>query len=136
VRCSGTGFGTRQINLASVVRRAGWKPGGRWPEIAILVKVTRAGGRRQFHSDLGQSAGSFARDTLWPDGENRVQKFRASFYKDLQNSDGQVFRCLERQFDFTAENIAKALRIAEETLAISDIEIDAVEVSSNIPTTP
>jgi len=58
-----------------------------------------------------------------------MQSFRASFYKDLPNSDGQVFRCLERQFEFTADNIAKALALAEEKLAGSGIEVDAVEVT-------
>ena len=58
-----------------------------------------------------------------------MQTFRASFYKDLPNSQGHVFRCLERQFDFSAEDIAKALSLAGQQLAISDIEIDAVEVA-------
>ena len=65
--------------------------------------------------------------------DRAMQMFRASFYKDLPNSEGHLFRCLERQFDFGAEDIAKALSVAEEKLASSDIEIDAVEVAPVIP---
>ena len=31
-----------------------------------------------------------------------MQMFRAYFYKDLLNSEGKVFRCLERQCDLSA----------------------------------
>jgi len=58
-----------------------------------------------------------------------MQMYRASFYKDLSNSDGKVFRCLERQYDLIAENIAKALTLTEEKLAISGVEVDAVEIA-------
>jgi hypothetical protein len=57
-----------------------------------------------------------------------MQTFRATFYKDLSNSDGHLFRCLERQFDLTAEDIGKAISLTAEKLAKSDIEVDAVEV--------
>jgi len=57
-----------------------------------------------------------------------MQMFRASFYKDLPNSEGHVFRCLQRQFDFSVESITDALRFAEDKLATSNIEVDAVEL--------
>jgi len=57
-----------------------------------------------------------------------MQMFRASFYKDLPNSEGHMFRCLQRQFDFPAENLTSALSLTEDRLNTVDIECDAVEV--------
>ena len=54
--------------------------------------------------------------------------FRASFYKDLPNSEGHIFRCRQRQFDFAAENVTNALSLAEDKLSTLDIEIDSIEV--------
>jgi hypothetical protein len=65
--------------------------------------------------------------------DREMQTFRASFYKDLPNSEGHVFRCLERQFDITAKDIVKALSATEEKLAFSGIEVDAVEVAPVLP---
>ena len=57
-----------------------------------------------------------------------MQMFRASFYKDLTNSDGHMFRCLQKQFDFPADDVATALSLTEDKLNACDIVFDAVEV--------
>ena len=42
-----------------------------------------------------------------------MNTYRVSFYKDLLNSDGHSFKCLQRQIDVQSEGPSQALVLAE-----------------------
>jgi hypothetical protein len=39
--------------------------------------------------------------------------FKVSFFKNLQNSDGQKFKCLQQSFDLLAESPEEAVKTAQ-----------------------
>lgn len=56
--------------------------------------------------------------------------YRVSFYKDLLNSDGHNFRCLQRQIDVESDDPSQALVLAKTKIGDDRLNIDRVEVES------
>ncbi|EAQ36004.1 hypothetical protein NB311A_11202 [Nitrobacter sp. Nb-311A] len=56
--------------------------------------------------------------------------YRVSFYKDLLNSDGHNFRCLQRQIDVESDDPSQALVLAKKKIGDDRLNIDRVEVES------
>ncbi|KQW20632.1 hypothetical protein ASC80_10370 [Afipia sp. Root123D2] len=54
--------------------------------------------------------------------------YRVSFYKDLLNSDGHSFRCLQRQVDIQSESPSRARVLAKGLIDDERLHIDCVEV--------
>lgn len=54
--------------------------------------------------------------------------YRVSFYKDLLNSSGHSFRCLQRQIDVDSNDPSQALVLAERQIGNRCLNIDCVEV--------
>jgi hypothetical protein len=54
--------------------------------------------------------------------------YRVSFYKDLLNSDGHNFRCLQRQIDVDSNDPSQALVLAEGQIDHRCLNIDCIEV--------
>jgi hypothetical protein len=54
--------------------------------------------------------------------------YRVSFYKDLLNSDGHNFKCLQRQIDVVSDNPSQALVLAKQQIDNRCLNIDCVEV--------
>jgi hypothetical protein len=54
--------------------------------------------------------------------------YRVSFYKDLLNSTGHSFKCLQRQIDVESDDPSQALVLAERRLDDKRLNIDCIEV--------
>jgi hypothetical protein len=54
--------------------------------------------------------------------------YRVSFYKDLLNSDGHNFKCLQRQIDIESDDPSQARVLAEQQIGKACLNIDCVEV--------
>jgi hypothetical protein len=54
--------------------------------------------------------------------------YRVSFYKDLLNSDGHRFKCLQRQIDVRADGPSQALVSAERLVDNERLDADCIEV--------
>jgi hypothetical protein len=57
-----------------------------------------------------------------------MNSYRVSFYKDLLNSDGHSFKCLQRQVDVQSEGLSHALVLAERLVNNERLNADCVEV--------
>lgn len=57
-----------------------------------------------------------------------MNNYRVSFYKDLCNSDGHSFKCLQRQVDVQSEGPSEALVLAERLVDNERLNADCVEV--------
>ena len=57
-----------------------------------------------------------------------MNSYRVSFYKDLLNSDGHSFKCLQRQVDVQSEGLSHALILAERLVDNERLNADCVEV--------
>jgi hypothetical protein len=57
-----------------------------------------------------------------------MNTYRVSFYKDLLNSDGHSFKCLQRQIDVQSEGPSQALVLAERLVDNERMNADCVEV--------
>lgn len=54
--------------------------------------------------------------------------YRVSFYKDLLNSDGHCFKCLQRQVDVESEGPSQAMVVAERLVDNERLNADCIEV--------
>ena len=57
-----------------------------------------------------------------------MNNYRVSFYKDLCNSDGHSFKCLQRQVDVQSDGPSEALVQAERLVDNERLNADCVEV--------
>jgi len=57
-----------------------------------------------------------------------MTNYRVSFYKDLLNSDGHSFKCLQRQVDVQSDGPSEALALAERLIDNKRLNADDVEV--------
>ncbi|MFG3593294.1 hypothetical protein [Bradyrhizobium sp. RDI18] len=57
-----------------------------------------------------------------------MNNYRVSFYKDLLNSDGHSFKCLQRQVDIQSDGPSEALVLAERLVDNERLNADCVEV--------
>ena len=57
-----------------------------------------------------------------------MNSYRVSFYKDLLNSDGHSFKCLQRQVDVQSQGLSQALVLAERLVDNDRLNADCVEV--------
>ena len=57
-----------------------------------------------------------------------MNNYRVSFYKDLLNSDGHSFKCLQRQVDAQSVGPSQALVLAERLVDNERLNADCVEV--------
>lgn len=57
-----------------------------------------------------------------------MNSYRVSFYKDLLNSDGHSFKCLQRQVDVESEGLSQAMALAERLVDNDRLNADCVEV--------
>ena len=57
-----------------------------------------------------------------------MNHYRVSFYKDLLNSDGHSFKCLQRQIDVESDGPSQALVLAEQLVDNDRLNADCVEV--------
>jgi hypothetical protein len=57
-----------------------------------------------------------------------MNSYRVSFYKDLLNSDGHSFKCLQRQVDVQCGGPSEALVQAERLVDNERLNADCVEV--------
>jgi hypothetical protein len=57
-----------------------------------------------------------------------MNNYRVSFYKDLLNSDGHSFKCLQRQVDVQSDGPSEALVQAERLVDNERLNADCVEV--------
>jgi len=65
-----------------------------------------------------------------PEGwECKMNSYRVSFYKDLCNSDGHSFKCLQRQIDVQSDGPSQALILAERLVDNERLNADCVEVT-------
>lgn len=55
--------------------------------------------------------------------------YRVSFCKDLLNSDGHNFKCLQHQIDIQSDYPSQALVLAEQLIGNTPLDIDRVEVT-------
>jgi len=60
--------------------------------------------------------------------EGKMNSYRVSFYKDLINSDGHSFKCLQRQVDAQSVGPSQALVLAERLVDNERLNADCVEV--------
>lgn len=58
-----------------------------------------------------------------------MNTYRVSFYKDLLNSDGHNFKCLQHQIDIQSDDPSQALVLAEQLIGTTPMDIDRVEVT-------
>jgi len=58
-----------------------------------------------------------------------MNTYRVSFYKDLCNSDGHSFKCLQRRVDVQTDNPAQAQMLAGQLVDNERLNADCVEVS-------
>jgi len=64
-----------------------------------------------------------------PNGrEGKMNSYRVSFYKDLCNSAGHSFKCLQRQVDVQSDDPSQALVLAERLVDNERLNADCVEV--------
>jgi hypothetical protein len=54
--------------------------------------------------------------------------YRVAFYKDLLNSDGHGFKCLQRQVDVESESPSQAMVVAEQLVNNERLNADCIEV--------
>ena len=57
-----------------------------------------------------------------------MNSYRVAFYKDLLNSDGHSFKCLQRQVDVASDGPSQALVLAERLVDNQRLNADCVEV--------
>ncbi len=57
-----------------------------------------------------------------------MNSYRVSFYKDLLNSDGHRFKCLQREVDVESDGPSQALLSAERLVDNERLNADCVEV--------
>ena len=57
-----------------------------------------------------------------------MNSYRVSFYKDLLNSDGHSFKCLQRTVDVESDGSSQALVLAERLVDNERLNADCVEV--------
>ena len=57
-----------------------------------------------------------------------MNSYRVSFYKDILNSDGHSFKCLQRQIDVESDGPSQALVRAERLVDNGRLNADCVEV--------
>jgi hypothetical protein len=57
-----------------------------------------------------------------------MNSYRVSFYKDLLNSDGHCFKCLQRQVDVQSDGPSQAMVLAERLVDNERLNADYVEV--------
>jgi hypothetical protein len=57
-----------------------------------------------------------------------MNSYRVSFYKDLLNSNGHAFKCLQRQIDVQSDGPSHALVLAQQLTHSESLEADCVEV--------
>ena len=57
-----------------------------------------------------------------------MNNYRVSFYKDLLNSDGHSFKCLQRQVDVQSDGPSQAVALAERLVDNGRLNADCVEV--------
>lgn len=57
-----------------------------------------------------------------------MNTYRISFYKDLLNSDGHRFKCLQRQIDVQSIGHSQALAAAEQLIDNARLNADCVDV--------
>ena len=58
-----------------------------------------------------------------------MNTYRVSFYKDLCNSDGHSFTCLQRRVDVQTDNPSQAQMLAGQLVDNERLNADCVEVS-------
>lgn len=58
-----------------------------------------------------------------------MNHYRVSFYKDLLNSDGHSFKCLQRQVDVESDDPSQAVLLAERLADNERLNADCVEVA-------
>lgn len=58
-----------------------------------------------------------------------MNSYRVSFYKDLCNSDGHSFKCLQRQIEVQSIGPSQALQLAERLVDNERLNADCVEVT-------
>jgi hypothetical protein len=58
-----------------------------------------------------------------------MNNYRVSFYKDLCNSDGHSFKCLQRQIEVQSVGPSQALQLAERLVDNERLNADCVEVT-------
>jgi hypothetical protein len=58
-----------------------------------------------------------------------MNNYRVSFYKDLCNSDGHSFKCLQRQIEVQSIGPSQALALAERLVDNERLNADCVEVT-------
>ena len=56
-----------------------------------------------------------------------MNNYRVSFYKDLLNSDGHSFKCLQRQVDVQSDGSSQAMVLAERLVDNERLNADCVE---------
>jgi hypothetical protein len=57
-----------------------------------------------------------------------MSNYRVSFYKDLLNSDGHCFKCLQREIDVQSDGPSEARVLAERLVDNNRLNADCVEV--------
>lgn len=57
-----------------------------------------------------------------------MNSYRVSFYKDLLNSDGHGFKCLQRQIDVESDSPSQAVVLAERLVDNERLNADCIEV--------
>jgi hypothetical protein len=57
-----------------------------------------------------------------------MNSYRVSFYKDLLNSDGHSFKCLQRQIDVLSDDPSRAQILAARLIDNDRLNADCVEV--------
>ena len=58
-----------------------------------------------------------------------MNNYRVSFYKDLLNSDGHRFKCLQKEIDVRSDDPSHALVLAEQLIDNALLDADCVEVA-------
>lgn len=58
-----------------------------------------------------------------------MNTYRVSFYKDLCNSDGHSFKCLQRRVDVQTDNPSQAQVLAGQLVDNERLNADCIEVS-------
>ena len=58
-----------------------------------------------------------------------MNNYRVSFYKDICNSDGHSFKCLQRQIEVQSIGPSQALVLAERLVDNDRLNADCVEVT-------
>lgn len=61
--------------------------------------------------------------------ECKMNNYRVSFYKDICNSAGHSFKCLQRQIEVRSTGPSQALQLAEQLVDNERLKADCVEVT-------